>query len=73
MIDSDKQALVDALNEFGVIHERKVTAEMARVYWKYLSHLPRDGFDYAVRYIHEHERFFPTPSAFVKAEKARWT
>ena len=71
--ESDKQAFIDALNDFGVIFGRDITPELLNVYWRHLSKkMDRMGFDFAVGWIHDHERYFPAPSAFIRGERARW-
>ncbi len=72
MKEADKPAFIEALNEFGIIWGRDITPELVNVYWKYLNKMDRLGFDYAVKYIGDHEKFFPAPSAFVQAERKRW-
>jgi len=71
-----KEALVDALNEFGDIHDREIKPRTAEVYWKYLKEAPQmdaNGFRFAVKWLMENHRWFPTPSDFCMAERRRWT
>jgi hypothetical protein len=35
--EADKQAFIDALNDFGVIFGRDITPELLNVYWRHLS------------------------------------
>ncbi len=72
MTDADKPYVAEVLNEFGILFGREVTKEMAAIYWKSLKEMDRLGFDYAVKRIMKTDKFFPLPSAFWQAERARW-
>jgi hypothetical protein len=72
MIESDKARFTEILNDFGVIHGKKITTDLARVYWVALKNMPLHHLERATQELHRTGGWFPKPSDFIRAERAGW-